>query len=124
MKITHIATSNERIKPIVSNQHVIVNADVHEINQKIFNKILKAELNDSLVFIKINNTKLANMYKIVTILAQYAYILNLDQHNNIITIKLKFPIDFYDIFKNLNNDNIANIVTIDRTNELSRILNK
>lgn len=124
MKITHIATSNDKIIPTTKNLSITVNADVQEINQKVFNKILKAELNDSLIFIKINNRKSVNIYKVVTLLAEYAYILNLDQHNNIITIKLKFPIDFFDMFQNINNSKVNNIVTVDRTNELSRIMNK
>ena len=59
-KITHVIYSNDKINPISSNNTLTVDANVIELNQKYFNSILKKELNDSLVFIKIKkqNSKL------------------------------------------------------------------
>lgn len=122
LKISHIVYSNERFNPQSVSQSIFINAEIQELNQKAFNKILKAELNDSLVFIKIKKDHSVNLHKMISILSQYAYIMNFDHHSSIITIKLKFPIDFNSTFKNLATDNLSIIKTIDRTDELFKFL--
>jgi hypothetical protein len=122
IKISHIVYSNDRIDPQPNNQSLFVSANIQELDQKGFNKILKNELNDSLVFIKIKRDHSVNLHKMISILSQYAYIMNLDHHNGIITIKLKFPIDFINTFKNLATDNLSIIKTVDRTEELYKYL--
>lgn len=122
LKISHIVYANERFNLQSINQSIFINAEIQELNQKAFNKILKAELNDSLVFIKIKKDHSVNLHRMISILSQYAYIMNFDHHSNIITIKLKFPIDFNSTFKNLSTDNLTLIKTIDRTDELFKFL--
>ena len=86
------------------------------MNQSLYASIIKNEINHSLVFLKINNY--LNLQALFQILNNFSNILYYDNHNKIITIKLKYPVDLIDICSTI----VPKIMVQDRTNELYRYL--
>lgn len=121
-KISHVIYSNNKFNLQAINSTYSIDADIIELNQKVYNTIITKELNDSLIFIKIRKDSNVNIHKLIAILAQKSYILNFDQHARIITFKLKYPIDLINTFKDIPVDPLIKIVTVDRTDELFKFL--
>lgn len=119
IKLTHIISSNYNIKPIYEKDEIIINdphINIDVVNQKLYSRIVKDEIDNSLIFIKINNP--VNIQMIFKVLYNFSNILYYDNYNKIISIKLKYPMNLIEIFSTI----VPKVMVQDRTTELHSYL--
>lgn len=119
IKLTHIVSSDYKITPNISKNEIVINdphINIDVVNQKLYSRIIKNEIDNSLIFIKINNP--VNIQAIFQILNNFSNILYYDNYSKIISIKLKYPMDLIDVFSTI----VPKVMVQDRTNELHQYL--
>ena len=127
-KIDYVISSNQPVVFSASNNMLRISGSdisINGVNEYYVKSLLKSELDNSLILLKISENSLIDIQAIMKKMSKYSTIINYDKINRVLAVKMNLIVDLkYELADCYQSPRLRSIIMIDRTNWLHNVMRK